>query len=92
MDGQGLYFSQSSRMLEWAFISFQFDTNGDGQISTAELREAMRRLLGQQLNHHEVDEILNDVDLNGDGLVDFGGTRENRSSSHVFSFCFTQLG
>uniref|UniRef100_U3J3I6 EF-hand domain-containing protein n=1 Tax=Anas platyrhynchos platyrhynchos TaxID=8840 RepID=U3J3I6_ANAPP len=28
----------------------EFDTNGDGQISMAELREAMRKLLGQQLN------------------------------------------
>ncbi|KAH1172375.1 calcium-binding protein 2 isoform X5 [Mauremys mutica] len=49
----------------------EFDTNGDGRISTAELREAMRKLLGQQLNYREVDEILKDVDLNGDGLVDF---------------------
>lgn len=53
----------------------QFDTNGDGQISMAELREAMRKLLGQQLNYREVDEILKDVDLNGDGLVDFEGKR-----------------
>uniref|UniRef100_A0A8C8AF44 Calcium binding protein 2 n=1 Tax=Otus sunia TaxID=257818 RepID=A0A8C8AF44_9STRI len=49
----------------------EFDTNGDGQISIAELREAMRKLLGQQLNYQEVDEILKDIDLNGDGLVDF---------------------
>ncbi|XP_064571230.1 calcium-binding protein 2 isoform X2 [Zonotrichia leucophrys gambelii] len=49
----------------------EFDSNGDGQISMAELREAMRKLLGQQLNYREVDEILKDVDLNGDGLVDF---------------------
>ncbi|KAM6069283.1 calcium-binding protein 2 [Theristicus caerulescens] len=49
----------------------EFDTNGDGQISMAELREAMCKLLGHQLNYREVDEILKDVDLNGDGLVDF---------------------
>ncbi|XP_070592180.1 calcium-binding protein 2-like [Erythrolamprus reginae] len=49
----------------------EFDTNGDGQISIAELREAMHKLLGQQLNYLEMDEILQDVDLNGDGLVDF---------------------
>lgn len=54
-------------------FSFQFDTNGDGQISIAELREAMHKLLGQQLNYQEMDEILQDVDLNGDGLVDFEG-------------------
>ncbi|NXF54559.1 CABP2 protein, partial [Oceanites oceanicus] len=51
----------------------EFDSNGDGQISMAELREAMRKLLGQQLNYREVDEILKDVDLNGDGMVDFEG-------------------
>lgn len=56
----------------------QFDTNGDGQISMAELREAMRKLLGQQLNPREVDEILKDVDLNGDGLVDFEGNGAER--------------
>uniref|UniRef100_A0A8C9UYP4 Calcium binding protein 2b n=1 Tax=Scleropages formosus TaxID=113540 RepID=A0A8C9UYP4_SCLFO len=49
----------------------EFDTNGDGQISLSELREAMKKLLGEQLNPREIDEILQDVDLNGDGLVDF---------------------
>ncbi|XP_053307170.1 calcium-binding protein 2-like [Spea bombifrons] len=49
----------------------EFDANGDGRISTMELREAMRKLLGQQLTPREVDEILRDVDVNGDGLVDF---------------------
>ncbi|XP_015675216.1 calcium-binding protein 1-like [Protobothrops mucrosquamatus] len=49
----------------------EFDTNGDGQISIAELWEAMHKLLGQQLNYQDMDEILQDVDLNGDGLVDF---------------------
>ncbi|XP_073453401.1 calcium-binding protein 2-like isoform X2 [Aquarana catesbeiana] len=49
----------------------EFDSNGDGRISTRELREAMRKLLGQQLAPREVDEILRDVDVNGDGLVDF---------------------
>ncbi|XP_075698374.1 calcium-binding protein 2 isoform X2 [Rhinoderma darwinii] len=49
----------------------EFDSNGDGRISTRELREAMGKLLGQQLGPCEVDEILRDVDVNGDGLVDF---------------------
>uniref|UniRef100_A0A8C6VFR8 EF-hand domain-containing protein n=1 Tax=Naja naja TaxID=35670 RepID=A0A8C6VFR8_NAJNA len=54
-------------------VAYNFDSNGDGQISIAELREAMHKLLGQQLNYQEMDEILQDVDLNGDGLVDFEG-------------------
>ncbi|KAG7462080.1 hypothetical protein MATL_G00198710 [Megalops atlanticus] len=49
----------------------EFDSNGDGQISLTELREAMKKLMGEQLNPREIDEILRDVDLNGDGLVDF---------------------
>lgn len=32
---------------------FQFDTNGDGMISTAELREAMKKLLGQQVKRSQ---------------------------------------
>ncbi|TRY84712.1 hypothetical protein DNTS_001219 [Danionella cerebrum] len=51
----------------------EFDSDGDGQISLAELREAMKKLMGEQLNHREIDEILRDVDLNGDGEVDFEG-------------------
>ncbi|XP_072841479.1 calcium-binding protein 4 [Pogona vitticeps] len=49
----------------------EFDTDGDGMISLAELRQAVTALLGEQLNAQEVDEILKDVDLNGDGSVDF---------------------
>ncbi|KAL2310099.1 hypothetical protein Nmel_006338 [Mimus melanotis] len=53
----------------------EFDMNGDGEISTAEMREAIAALLGEQLKAQEVDEILQDVDLNGDGHVDFDGER-----------------
>ncbi|XP_066545807.1 calcium-binding protein 1a isoform X1 [Amia ocellicauda] len=49
----------------------EFDTNGDGEISTAELREAMKKLLGQQVGHRDLEDILRDIDLNGDGHVDF---------------------
>ncbi|XP_016875728.1 calcium-binding protein 1 isoform X5 [Homo sapiens] len=53
----------------------EFDTNGDGEISTSELREAMRKLLGHQVGHRDIEEIIRDVDLNGDGRVDFEGER-----------------
>ncbi|KAG9272226.1 calcium-binding protein 2-like isoform X1 [Astyanax mexicanus] len=49
----------------------EFDSNGDGQISITELREAMKKLMGEQLNPRDIDEIIRDVDLNGDGQVDF---------------------
>ncbi|CAG04763.1 unnamed protein product, partial [Tetraodon nigroviridis] len=49
----------------------EFDSNGDGQISLTELREAMKKLMGEQVTNREINEILQDVDLNGDGLVNF---------------------
>ncbi|KAM9660306.1 calcium-binding protein 2 isoform 1-T1 [Trichechus inunguis] len=49
----------------------EFDTNRDGRISVGELRAALKVLLGERLSQREVDEILHDMDLNGDGLVDF---------------------
>lgn len=54
-------------------LLLQFDSNGDGQISITELREAMKKLMGEQLNSRDIDDILCDADLNGDGLVDFEG-------------------
>ncbi|NXG49743.1 CABP4 protein, partial [Psilopogon haemacephalus] len=51
----------------------EFDANGDGEISGGEMREAIAALLGEQLKAQEVEEILQDVDLNGDGHVDFDG-------------------
>uniref|UniRef100_G3SMG9 Calcium binding protein 2 n=1 Tax=Loxodonta africana TaxID=9785 RepID=G3SMG9_LOXAF len=49
----------------------EFDTNRDGRISVGELRAALKVLLGERLSQREVDEMLHDMDLNGDGLVDF---------------------
>lgn len=59
------------------FHCIQFDFNGDGQISLTELREAMKKLMGEQVTNKEISEILKDVDLNGDGLVDFEGKTED---------------
>ncbi|XP_019352324.2 calcium-binding protein 4 isoform X4 [Alligator mississippiensis] len=53
--------------------STQFDMDGDGEISSMELKDAISALLGEQLKIQEVEEILQDVDLNGDGHVDFDG-------------------
>ncbi|CAM9147437.1 unnamed protein product, partial [Lampetra planeri] len=49
----------------------EFDSNGDGAISEVELRESLRALLGERLLVAEVAEIVGDLDLNGDGRVDF---------------------
>ncbi|XP_006782049.1 calcium-binding protein 1-like [Neolamprologus brichardi] len=57
--------------LKQGFARTLFDSNGDGQISLTELREAMKKLMGEQVTNREINEILKDADLNGDGLVDF---------------------
>ncbi|CAH2277500.1 calcium-binding 1 isoform X2 [Pelobates cultripes] len=49
----------------------EFDTNGDGEISTSELREARKKFLGQQVGHGDIEDIIRNVDFNGDDQVDF---------------------
>ncbi|KAK1335621.1 hypothetical protein QTO34_003413 [Cnephaeus nilssonii] len=48
-----------------------FDRDRDGRITVAELRQAAPALLGEPLADPELDEMLRNVDLNGDGTVDF---------------------
>lgn len=72
----------------------QFDSNGDGQISLTELREAMKKLMGEQVTNREISEILQDVDLNGDGLVNFEGETRLCCGGHAvlpFSCFFLSL-
>ncbi|XP_072318971.1 calcium-binding protein 4 [Eucyclogobius newberryi] len=49
----------------------QFDCNGDGKITSDELKEGVKTLLGEKLKKGELEEILADIDLNKDGTVDF---------------------
>uniref|UniRef100_A0A8C9Q038 EF-hand domain-containing protein n=1 Tax=Spermophilus dauricus TaxID=99837 RepID=A0A8C9Q038_SPEDA len=51
----------------------EFDTNGDGEITLAELQQAMQRLLGERLTPREISEVVHEADVNGDGTVDFEG-------------------
>uniref|UniRef100_V9LHH8 Calcium-binding protein 4-like protein n=1 Tax=Callorhinchus milii TaxID=7868 RepID=V9LHH8_CALMI len=57
------------RELRFAFK--ELDTDRDGQISTAELNVAIKEIMGETLQPEEVQEVLSDIDLNGDGHVDF---------------------
>ncbi|KAL6091547.1 hypothetical protein STEG23_024170 [Scotinomys teguina] len=51
----------------------EFDANGDGEITLAELQQAMQRLLGEKLTPREISEVVQEADVNGDGTVDFEG-------------------
>ena len=65
-----------------------FDKNNDGYISAGELRQVMMTL-GEKLTDDEVEEMIREADVDGDGLVNYEGwldiscVAEDSSRSHV---------
>ena len=55
-----------------------FDKNGDGYISASELRHVMTTL-GEKLTDDEVDEMIREADIDGDGKVNYEGKHVNNS-------------
>ncbi|XP_012262941.1 neo-calmodulin-like isoform X5 [Athalia rosae] len=47
-----------------------FDKNNDGLISSTELRHVMTNL-GDKLSEEEVDDMIKEADLDGDGMVNY---------------------
>lgn len=47
-----------------------FDKDGKGYISTAELRNVMTNL-GEKLTDEEVDEMIGEADIDGDGQINY---------------------
>mmetsp|Transcript_97726 Transcript_97726/g.203928 ORF Transcript_97726/g.203928 Transcript_97726/m.203928 type:complete len:148 (+) Transcript_97726:106-549(+) len=47
-----------------------FDRDGDGFITAGELRDSMTHL-GEGLSHIEVDEMIKEADLDGDGQINY---------------------
>jgi len=61
----------SEAMLQEFKAAFDiFDTDGGGDISTAELGTVMK-MLGQTPSKEELDEIIEEVDEDGSGSIDF---------------------
>ena len=56
-----------------------FDKDGNGFISAAELRHVMTNL-GEKLTDEEVDEMIREADIDGDGQVNYEGTHIKSSS------------
>lgn len=47
-----------------------FDTDGNGSIDRKELKRLMKKL-GQALTEAEVDAMMDEVDINGDGTISY---------------------
>lgn len=47
-----------------------FDRDGDGKISKQELYLVMKAL-GENLTEEEIEEMIREADINGDGEIDF---------------------
>uniref|UniRef100_A0A3Q0RIZ4 Calcium binding protein 5b n=1 Tax=Amphilophus citrinellus TaxID=61819 RepID=A0A3Q0RIZ4_AMPCI len=49
----------------------EFDLDGDGSITSDEMKHAMIKLLGKHTSTNEIDAVVKEADNNGDGTVDF---------------------
>lgn len=59
----------------------QFDIDGDGSITSEELRHAMVKLLGEKASKNEIEAVVREADNNGDGTVDFEGEMRKRCAN-----------
>ena len=56
------------QVLKAAFTTF--DANGDGTISTEEIKNIMREL-GENIQEADIQNVLGTIDANGDGFIDY---------------------
>jgi len=48
------------------------DKDGSGKVSATELKNIMRSI-GEKLSDDDIDEIIRELDMDGDGEVDYEG-------------------
>ena len=54
-----------------------FDRDGSGTVNAHELRQVMMNF-GEQLGEDEVDEMMREADVDGDGEINYEGQRQTR--------------
>ena len=54
-------------MCPWKF----FDKNGDNSISPEEMRAVLQESLKQAVSDHELDSMIKQADVDGDGKISF---------------------
>jgi len=47
------------------------DTNGDGKLDKAEIKNGYSEFFGKQMSDEEIDELFNKVDVDGSGAIDY---------------------
>ncbi|XP_071711316.1 probable calcium-binding protein CML41 [Rutidosis leptorrhynchoides] len=60
----------NNRELEFRSVFARFDADSDGKISSLELRSYFGSI-GEYMSHQEAQGVIDDLDSNGDGLIDF---------------------
>ena len=66
----GLFWKRSKLILYFREAFKVFDSDGNGFINAAELRQVMMNL-GEKLTEEEVEMMIKEADTNGDGLVNY---------------------
>ena len=82
---QGLDLKDTEREVIQAFKVF--DREGNGFINSQEMRRIMTNL-GAKLNDEEVDAMVREADLDGDGQINYEGNRHLSFSNYSSMNCF----
>lgn len=66
-----------------------FDKNKDGLISSVELRHVMTNL-GEKLSEEEVDDMIKEADMDGDGMVNYDGLLKKKVTLYPLCWLHTR--